>query len=295
MHRWRTWIVALALVAAGSTAACSSGQQEAGQGGLIPVGSSGPSGPSAAATAPSTAASPSVSAAASTQPASTVHLSASVTALSASFRGLCAPPSDATTFKAVISVSGVLAGHPVTVRWHWRTRHGGDSDPSVQSHTFNSSGSYTTTHHESAYPASPYPKELDDWAAVVVSTDGTTITSGHAAYSIHCLPWVAVLVGNNTSYSGGCPPPPSGLTFTVHISVSYPMEITYHWHTSNGADSDPSSHTMNVVPGASLVVDHSETSYSPAATTNDHVAVTVSGAGMSGDSNTVDYTETCTS
>jgi hypothetical protein len=47
------------------------------------------------------------------------------------------------------------------------------------------------------------------------------------------------------------------------------------------------------MPGAPLVVDHYETSYSPGTTTNDHVAVSVSGAGTTGDSNTVGYTETC--
>jgi hypothetical protein len=49
-----------------------------------------------------------------------------------------------------------------------------------------------------------------------------------------------------------------------------------------------------VVPNTPLVVTHSETSYTPGATTNDYVEVAVAGAGTTGTSNHVDYTETCT-
>jgi hypothetical protein len=299
MHRHRFFrglIIVTSLIAIGSTAACSSpGHSRAGLNAVTPSVTTGPQDQTATPVPPSTAPATTTPATdpGTTDPTSTAHASATVTALSATYRGLCAPPSDATTFQAVIRVSGVTAGHPVTVHWHWRTSNGGDSDPSMQSHTFTTSGSFTTTHHESSYPEPPYPTVLNDWAAVVVSGAGPTITSGHAAYTVNCLPWVAVLSGTSTTYTGGCPPPLSALTFSVQISVSYPMAITFHWQTSNGGDSDPTPHTMNVAPGAPLVVTHSETSYTPGATTNDYVEVAVAGAGTTDNSNRVDYTETC--
>ena len=286
----------LALTTVGFATGCS--KPVTGQSGLSAVtATANPQGPSGSpiplSTTPATAP-PATTAPATTDQASTARASATVTTLSGNYRGLCAPPADATTFQAVIKVKGVSAGHPVTVHWHWRTSNGGDSDPSTQSHTFTTSGSYTTTHHESSYPPSPYPEVLNDWAAVVVSGAGPTITSSHAAYTIKCLPWVAVLNGNSTSYSGACPPPSSALTFSVRISVSYPIEITFHWRTSNGGDSDPKPHTVIVVPNTPLVVNHAETSYLPGATTNDYVEVAVAGAGTVGSSNRVDFTETCT-
>ncbi len=303
-RRWSSSaaIAAVCLLAIGSLTACAKHSVQ-GQGALSPTAAAGapgqsapPASPGATATTPTTGTtSTPTTAPGTTHPASTARASAAVMATSATFEGLCAPPANATTFQAVITVHGVTSGHPVTVHWHWRTSNGGDSDPSTQSHTFTSNGTFTTsTHHESAYPAAPYPKTTNDWAAIVVSGAGPTVTSNHAAYSISCLPWVAVLFGNSTSYSGSCPPPSTALTFTVHISVSYPMTITWHWHTGNGGDSDPTAHSVIVVPEHPLVVDHFEASYTPGATTNDSVAVAVAGAGTAHDSNAVSYTETCT-
>jgi hypothetical protein len=290
----RVLTATLALIAVGVAAGCA--KPAPSRAGLASVNSSasvGPLNPTATPTAPATATIPATDPG-TTHPGSTAHVSASVTAVSANYRGLCAPPANATTFQAVITVSGVTTGHPVTVHWHWRTSNGGDSDPSTQSHTFTTSGTYTTMHHESSYPTSPYPNVLNDWAAIVVSGAGPTVTSGHAGFAIDCLPWVAVLSGVSTSYSGACPPPSSALSFSVRISVSYPIEMTFHWQTSNGGDSDPTPHTAIVVPNSPLVVTHSETSYVPGATTNDYVEVAVAGAGTTGHSNTVNYTETCT-
>ena len=50
-----------------------------------------------------------------------------VSPVNGSYVGPCPPPKDATTYKAVISVSS----GPVAVKFRWTTSNGGDTDPSV--------------------------------------------------------------------------------------------------------------------------------------------------------------------
>lgn len=224
-----------------------------------------------------------------------------VSAVKSSYTGLCPPPSDATRFKAVISVpSG-----PATVKFRWTTSNGGDTDPSTQTVTFPSGGAQSKTvyHNESFYPPGPYPATKNDWVAVKFISPITS-TSNHVNLTVKCVPFTVAISGVVTNYSGHCPPPATGstaITLSGVIKVSLPMDVKFHWRSSNGGDSDPSSHTVHIVPGTPYTFHHYESFYPPGpypATKNDWIAVdaeSASGPAYTAQSNHVNIKITCTS
>ncbi|HKD96471.1 MAG TPA: hypothetical protein VKB69_02610, partial [Micromonosporaceae bacterium] len=138
-----------------------------------------------------------------------------VSAVDSSYTGLCPPPTDATEFKAVITVrSG-----PTTVTFRWTTSNGGDSDPSTQTITFPGNGhqSRTVYHNEHFYPPAPYPAHITDWVAVDLMTPVQT-QSNHVGIAINCVPLTAAIKRTSDDYKGPCPPPAGATGFDLYIN-----------------------------------------------------------------------------
>jgi len=227
-----------------------------------------------------------------------VTVSATVSAVKGSYTGPCPPPSNATTYQAVISVSS----GPVTVTFRWTSSNGGDTDPSTKTLTFTGTGpqSRTVTHNEAFYLPG---KTVNDWIAVDLMTP-TSGQSNHAAYQLTCTqapppppPTVTATVSAiKGSYSGPCPPPKNATTYQAVITVSSgPVTVTFRWTTSNGGDSDPSTQTITFsgTGRQSRTVTHNESFYLPGQTTNDWIAVNLM-TPTSGQSNHAAYQLTCT-
>jgi hypothetical protein len=221
--------------------------------------------------------------------------SAVVTAVTGSYRGLCPAPSDATTYKAVISVTR----GPVTVTFRWTTSNGGDSDPSTQSIRFSGSGHQTRTvyHHESVYPPEPYPARLRDWVAVNLLTP-IRAQSSHVPLTVACDPFTVRVTKVSGDYSGSCPPPGNAVKFAGDIVASAPIDVTVTWHLSNNGDSgaDP-TRTLHLDAGVNTI-SHSEMAYPPSpypASRDDWVALDVTAGSFTATSNHASFTVSCTS
>lgn len=222
------------------------------------------------------------------------EVSVNVAAVKGTYSGACPPPANATTYRAVISVTN----GPVTVSFRWTSSNGGDTDPSTKTVTFNGTGpqSQTVTHNEAFYlPGTT----VDDWIAVNLLSP-VQGQSNHVPYKLTCVsaPTVTARVGAVTgSYSGPCPPPADATTYRAVISVtSGPVTVTFRWTTSNGGDTDPSTKTINFTgTGAqSRTVSHNEAFYRPGETINDWVAVKIlTPTGEAKDSNRAAYQMTC--
>jgi hypothetical protein len=267
-----------------------------GSGGLHAVGAATPAAGGSSSPSPDATSTPS----GTPTPTSTgpVTVSVHVSAVTGSYIGVCQPPTTATKFKAVITVSHT----PATVHFRWTTSNGGDSDPSTQIVTFSAGGSRSVTvyHHEASYPPGPYPASANDWAAVKLIGYGNA-TSNHVAFSIKCVPFTVRVSGVVTHYDGSCPPPPSGstaITLSGVITVSSPLSVTFHWRSSNGGDSDTTVTTVSIAPGTPYTFHHYEYFYPGApypATKNDWIAVDASADAYSAQSNHVPIKITCES
>jgi hypothetical protein len=225
-----------------------------------------------------------------------VTVTATVSAIKGSYSGSCPPPSNATTYQAVISVSS----GPTTVTFRWTSSNGGDTDPSTKTLTFSGTGpqSQTVTHNESFYVPNT---TVNDWIAVDLLTP-TSAQSNHVSYKLTCTPnpppltVTATVTAINGSYTGPCPPPKTATTYQAVITVSSgPVTVTFRWTSSNGADTDPStkSLTFSGTGRQSQTVTHNESFYLPGQTKTDWIAVNLL-TPVSGQSNHANYSLTCT-
>ncbi len=223
-----------------------------------------------------------------------ITVSATVSAVDGTYSGACPPPKDATTYRATISVNR----GPVTVTFRWTGSNGGDTDPSTQTLTFTGTGaqSRTVTHNESFYLPD---KTVDDWIAVDLMTP-VSAQSNHASYQLTCVPQappppsVSVTVSAlDGSYTGACPPPDAATTYRATFTVNGAMTVKFHWTSSNGGDSDPSTQTLTFTAAGTKSVDHHEHFYLPGTTKKDTISVVLESP-VGGRSNGVPYTMTCT-
>jgi hypothetical protein len=98
-----------------------------------------------------------------------------------------APPKNATTYRADITVANATG--PVTVTFRWTTTNGGDSDPSTKTLNFPAGTStQSDTHNESFYLPD---KTVTDLIWVIVFTP-VSLQSNQAKYSLTCQPPIII-------------------------------------------------------------------------------------------------------
>jgi hypothetical protein len=108
-----------------------------------------------------------------------------VTAITATYVGPCPPPSDATLFKANVTVNK----GPVILNLRWHTDNNGDSDPNTYTITFPGTGeqTLTVTHSETGYQSDT---SFDDHVVIVLwpfDGSGPEVVSRPVAYTMTCV------------------------------------------------------------------------------------------------------------
>jgi hypothetical protein len=163
--------------------------------------------------------------------ATTPTITASVSAVNGTYTGPCPPPSDATTYQAVISVSS----GPTTVHLRWTTSNGGDTDPSEQTLSFPVTGpqQQTVTHNESFYLPG---QTVTDWIAVDLISP-VSAQSNHATFTLTCqttLTATASATAAPPAYTGSICPHTFTFTGTINVPAG-PVTVRYQWIRSDGA------------------------------------------------------------
>ena len=148
-----------------------------------------------------------------------------------------------------------------------------------------------------ASPASGTTAASTSWGTSSGGTAPTRLSTGNSTNGSDTVRAMATLTVSRTNYTGSCPPPKEQAPqFQATIGVTAgPVEVRYHWRTSNGGSSDPDWHVLRFTgTGAQeQKITYTHLGYLPDSTIQDWVAVDVNSP-ASLQSNRVAFTTTCT-